>query len=519
MPDLLLDECLRWHARRDPKKKALSFLGRSWSYYELNDRVNRLANGFLSLGIGHGSNVAVLSHNTNIVLESCFALARIGAPYVPINYRLSEHEMSEYGERMKCRAWILGPEFEETLLNLMPILKRSGTRHFITMGQRAKNDFMLYEDIVTGASSSEPKVNVHESDCFWIMATGGTTGRSKSVMKNHREWVLSLLFHAIEHGITEEDRVLSAAPLCYGAGAYTAHVTLYVGGSVYILPRFEAEEVIKAIEKEEITAAFMVPTMYNQIVNLPRDVRNKYNVESVRTLISAGSPLLTNTKDEILQFFKGAGLHEYYGASDLSIVTNLRPCDQTRKIRSVGKTILGMEACLLSDEGQPIKQGEVGTLYCRGHGLPMGYYADEQKDHLSKIRQGWATAGDLARMDEEGYYYIVDRKKDMIISGGINIYPREIEEVLASYPDIFEVAVIGIPSEKWGEEVKAYVVLKPGRSVSGEELLYYCGKKLARYKIPKSFSFVKELPKNTAGKILKRKLREEHWKCNAVKVS
>jgi long-chain acyl-CoA synthetase len=517
MPQLLLDDCLRWHSRRTPKKVALDYLGKRTTYWEFNARVNRLSNGLLSLGINRNDHVALLAYNSREALEICFALARIGSPFVPINYRLSVREMLEYGLRMNCRNWIIGEGFESVLMEMLPTFKEFGVRHIITMGAEQGGTFVAYEDLLSDSSSSEAEVDVQESDCFWIMATGGTTGLSKGVMKSHREWVLSLLFGLIEFGINESDRTLAVSPLCYGAGSYMAHMVLYVGGSVSILPKFEPETVLRTIRDERITVLFMVPTMYKETLGLAHEIKRGYDVSSIRTLISAGSSLLTNTKEAILDYFKGAGLHEYYGASDLSIVTNLRPADQVRKLRSVGKPILGMEVNVLDERGRPVITGEIGELHCRGHGLPMGYYTPEEGERL--LGKGWASAGDLAKEDDEGYCYIVDRKKDMIISGGINIYPMEIEEILSQHTDILEVAVVGIPSEKWGEEIAAFVVRREGSELDAKTLLDYCGERLSRYKLPRTVSFLAALPKNTAGKILKRKLKEEFWRSSEIKVS
>ena len=508
MPDLLLDDCINWHSKRYPDKTAISFKQERISYSEFNGRINRLAHGLASNGIGRGDNVALLSMNNNKVLEICFALARTGAPYVPISYMLSAKEILEYGQRMRCKAWIVDQPYEELLLGIKTGLMEAGARRFITLGPTGGNGYLTYDELLEESREGLPETAVEENDCFWIMATGGTTGPSKGIMKSHREWVLSLMFCAIEHGINEDDVALVAAPLCYGAGSYTAHVVLYVGGSVHILDGFAAEEVLQAIQEQKITCMFMVPTMYGQILNLPPAVKEKYDVRSIKTLISAGSPLFTKTKEAILNYFPNAGLHEYYGASDLSIVTNIRPSDQTGKTRSVGRPVMGMEACILDEDGKPVNRGEVGELYCRGHGLPLGYYAEGENIPVP-TREGWYTAGDLAVTDEEGFYYIVDRKKDMIISGGINIYPREIEEVLSTHPAVLEVAVIGIDSERWGEEVSAFIVLRPGFQTTDRDLSEFCVDKIAKYKIPKNLFFIEELPKSTAGKILKRELRNQ----------
>ncbi len=254
----------------------------------------------------------------------------------------------------------------------------------------------------------------------------------------------------------------------------------------------------------------MAPTMFTLILSLPHEERAKYDVSSVRCIISAAAPLHTKTKEEILDYFKGADLHEFYGATETGIVTNLRPRDQRRKIRCVGQPFFGADIKLLDAEGREVGPGEVGEIYAATPFLLQEYY--KRSEATEKGTHGnYFSVGDMARCDEEGYYYIVDRMQDMIISGGSNIYPAEIEEVLHSHPKIQEAAVIGVPDEKWGESVKAIVVLKPGESASEKDIIEYCKENAADYKKPRSVDFVDDLPRNPSGKILKRIIRKQYW--------
>ena len=258
----------------------------------------------------------------------------------------------------------------------------------------------------------------------------------------------------------------------------------------------------------------MVPTMLNFILELSEGVKEKYDTSSMRVINCAGAPLPTRTKEGVINYFSNAGLYEYYASTESSVATVLKPVDQLKKVRCAGKLFWGVDITLLDEEKKPVPLGEVGEIYVRSPYIMDGYY----KKGREGFHEGWLASGDLALQDEEGYYYIVDRAKDMIISGGENIYPTEIEDVLYSHPDVLEAAVIGIPDGRWGESVKAMIVLHKGRSLTQEEIIDYCRDKLAGFKIPRSVSFLEELPKNTTGKILRRVLREEYWEGREIKV-
>jgi long-chain acyl-CoA synthetase len=251
--------------------------------------------------------------------------------------------------------------------------------------------------------------------------------------------------------------------------------------------------------------------MFNLILSLSDEEKARYDVSSVRCMISAAAPLHTSTKEAILDYFKGADLHEFYGATETGIVTNLRPRDQRRKIRCVGQPFFGVDIKLLDSEGCEVGPGMVGEIYAATPFLLKEYHKNPEATEAG-TRGRYFSVGDMARCDEEGYYYIVDRAQDMIISGGTNIYPAEIEEVLHSNPNVQEAAVIGVPDEKWGESVKAIVVLKPGQTVSEQEIIEYCKERMASHKKPRSVDFIDDLPRNPSGKVLKRVIRQQYWK-------
>jgi acyl-CoA synthetase (AMP-forming)/AMP-acid ligase II len=278
--------------------------------------------------------------------------------------------------------------------------------------------------------------------------------------------------------------------------------------------QFDAEEALKLIDEKRITNTFMVPTMFNFILELPEEKRKKYDVSSMRVLNCAGAPLPTRTKEGLIAYFRHAGLNEHYGSTECAVATYLNPCDQLRKVRCVGKPFWGVEIKLLNEKKEQVPVHETGEITLKSPYMMDGYYKRGREGFDGE----WFFTGDLAKQDEEGYFYIVDRKVDMIISGGENIYPAEIEEALYSNPKISEAAVIGVPDERWGESVKALLVLKEGETASEEEIIEYCKTRLGGYKIPRSVHFLNELPKSSSGKILKRILREEYWMGKEVKV-
>ena len=304
--------------------------------------------------------------------------------------------------------------------------------------------------------------------------------------------------------------VLLIMPLFHSNSIWFGSMGVYYGCTTVIHHSggFEAREILDEMDRERVTLSSLVPTMYTMILQLPD--KDKYDTSSVRTLVVSSSPLMTKTKERILAFFKNSRLFEAYGSSELGLVTWLRPEDQYRTVRSCGKVAVASQIKLINDQGRECAPGEVGELFAMGPGMFDGYYNQPEADKAAFWGE-FASSGDMARVDEEGFYYLVDRKHDMIISGGENIYPTEIDDVLTKHPKIQLAAVIGVPDEKWGEAVKAVVILKPGEGLTQEEVMAYCKEHLAGYKCPKSVDFVDSIPMTPTGKLLKRELRSRYW--------
>lgn len=503
MIELTVGRALRLAAERNPGKVALVCGSRRLTHGELNGLGNRIANALLAAGFAKGDRVGVMLPNCPEYVAIAYAAAKSGLVMVPLNYRSLGREIAYHLEDAGARGLIFASAFRGAVEEAKEHMNGLRT---IVVG-----------DLVASGSSAEPAVAVSEHDLFYLGYTSGTTGRPKGAMITHRNRSLAYHYWALEYGIGPEDVSLHAGPFHHTAPFGFTLTQLYLGGSVAILPAFDPAEALKTVEAARVTWAFMVPYMYNALLAMSEADRSRHELASLRFFISAASPLPTATKEGLLRAFPSVGLHEFYGATEAGVVTNLRPEDQSRKVRCVGKPIFDMEVKVVTPEGVEAAPGEVGELYIKSPTLFEGYFGAPDKT-AEVFQDGWCTLGDLARRDAEGYVYIVDRTKDVIKSGGVNVFPTEIEEVLLLHPAVFEAAVIGVPDDRWGEAVHAIVVRRPGAGVSDEELLAHCRQALAGYKVPKSIEFRDELPRNPAGKVLKRLLREEFWAGRSIKV-
>ncbi len=506
-------DILRFFAKRSPDKVAIHYLDKAITYRDLNSRVNRLANKLISLGFRADDKVSLLLRNCSEYLEFIFALAKIGVTSVPVNFRLVGEEIKYIVNDSDSKGFILEEEFVGKIAAVKSQLNVAPDKYYL-VGSSPVDGTMRYEKLFERSSIEEPDVKVDENSNFVMAYTSGTTGRPKGVVASHRVKLLSFLAQGAEFRFLEDGIHLVAAPLCHSGGLFLCLGQLAVGGTVCIMRQFDAEEALRLIEDKKVTNTFMVPTMLNFILELPEATRRRYDVSSMQGLDCAGAPLPTKVKEGVIAFFHNAGLYEHYGSTECAEATLLKPCDQRRKIRCAGKPFWGVEIKLVNEEDKEVPVNETGEITLKSPYMMDGYYKRGREGFTGE----WFHTGDLAKRDEEGYFYIVDRKVDMIISGGENIYPAEIEDALYSNSKILEAAVIGVPDDTWGESVKAFIVLKEGQAATEEEMIEFCKSKLGGYKIPRSVAFSTGLPKNSSGKILKRVLREEYWKGREIKV-
>jgi fatty-acyl-CoA synthase len=481
-----------------------------FTYGQFNERVNRFAHGLLNLGFKKGDKVAVLLFNSNPFAEVYFATAKLGGAFTPINYRFAPEEVKHILNHSDSRFFIFGEEFTDLVRSIRPDLEKVKT--FISAGDDKVRNVLPYETLLKRSRKGEPGVAISEKDVCQLMYTSGTTGRPKGALITHGNVLWNLINTILGREDKEGEVALIIGPL-YHTAALNNHFTIQVAlaGTSVLIKKFDPKNVMEIVQKEKVNVISGAPAMYRLLLALPNV--NEYDTRSI-TKCTAGAAILPDeTKERLLRLFPNAeGVYDVYGCTEASPdIAILKAKDSLRKRECVGPPLPFLETRIVDGRDRDVAVGEVGELICRGPNVMKGYYKDK-KATLETLRGGWLHTGDLARIDHEGFIYIVDRKKDMIVSGGENIYPREIEEVLYHHPKIQDAAVISVPDSMWGESVKAFVVLKRGETMKAEEVIEYCKQRLASYKKPKTVEFVETLPRNPSGKVLKTVLRKREGK-------
>ena len=493
---LTFGAALRAAAGRDPHKTAIIDGGRTLTSAELADRISRLRDASITaLGVKQGDNVAIISRNRAEFIEVVAGLPDAGAAVATINPRLTPGEIAQALADCGARLVFVDPASRD-------LVEQSGVECLIVeFGPD-------YETLLSGAQPPATLPRIEEWDAWTIPYTSGTTGEPKGVILSHRSRMLVGLICAAEFKCFGPDhRFLAMTPMNHGGGLGFPTGVLSLGGSIEILDKFDPEAVLERLKFGGITGLFMVPTHFQMIFALPPETLAKYARPPLTAILANAAPLPQAMKEKIIPYFGETVLNELYAATETGLVCNLRPKDQLRKISCVGTTFPHCEAEVRRDDGSICDPDEVGELWARGPVLFNGYW-NRPEETAKAVRDGWVSVGDMARRDAEGFLYIVDRKKDMIISGGVNIYPREVEEILFAHPGIADVAVIGIPDERWGERLKAFVVARDGAKLDTHAIAIFCTGKIATYKIPKILELVDALPRNANGKVLKTILRE-----------
>jgi acyl-CoA synthetase (AMP-forming)/AMP-acid ligase II len=510
VPWLNLGEMLKVNAAKYPDRIALCDRDTRLTYPQLNARVNKLANALLDTGLKKGDKVAALLENCLEIVEIYLACAKTGIIIVPINFRLAGHEVRYIVENSEASAMIVHDEFVPVVDEVKPLL--GNVDKFFVVGSGPREGYESYEDFVKSHHDREPDIKMNPSDTWLLLYTSGTTGTPKGVIRSHESYVAFYLINAIDFGFTGNDVCMNVMPLCHVNSTFFSFTFTYIGGAIYVHPArgFKATEILEIIQREKITFISLIPTHYNLILSVPEEERAKYDVSSIRKLLCSSAPAHSKTKKGIMEYFKGVELYEGYGSTEAGIVTTLMPHEQMKKLGSIGRESLGTDFIkILDEDGNEAPQGKIGELYSRGPMLFDGYYKLPQKTEDAFAGE-WFSAGDMARRDEDGYYYLVDRKHNLIITGGEHVYPSEVEEIISRHQDVFDAAVIGLPDEKWGEAVTAVVIPKDGREPKEAEIIDFCRDKMAAYKRPKKVIFiaVEEMPRTTTGKILHRHLRK-----------
>jgi long-chain acyl-CoA synthetase len=509
---------LRRSAFNFPDKHALVFGSQRTSYAELNRRVNCISNSLLKMGLQKGDRVAVLLHNCPEFIEMYFACAKCGGIFVPINNLLKKRELMQIFGYIKPRFLIFDQDFSEIVQSSAPEMKSIA---FPVALHGEPQVFRQYGDLVSQGDSAEPNEYISDDDLASIFLTSGTTGRPKGAMRTHRHDFINMMSCAIELGVTHDDRALFLFPFYHVS--FVDNLRHILMANTIVIRRegsFEPQAILDILSTERITTCQFVPTMINAM--LQAEDSEKYDLNSFRLLIYAASPMPVELLKKAMKRFK-CQFFQLYGQTETGpCTTALRPENhvpegseaQMCRLASAGRPVVDYELRIVNEDGNDVAIGEVGEIIVRSEAMTIGYW-DLPEETARTIQNGWLYTGDFGKFDEDRYVYIVDRKNDMIISGGKNIYPREIEEILYTHEAVLEAAVIGVPDDYWGESVKAFVVVKDGKNLSEAEIINLCKENIASYKKPRSVAFVEELPKSPTGKILKRVIREQYWKNSA----
>jgi acyl-CoA synthetase (AMP-forming)/AMP-acid ligase II len=513
---LTLSEMVATHARLQPARLAARDSRRALTWAQWDERASRLANAMLDgLGLQRGDRVAVLAYNRLEWLEIYAGLARAGLVAVPINFRLMGPEIAYIVGHCEARAIVVQSELRERLEGIDGGLPIERHRH-VELGGAGRDapapGWQGYEALLAAASAAPPAVAVGPDDLFALMYTSGTTGRPKGAMRSHGGNALIALVTALEFGLSRDDTGLLVMPMCHANSLYFGLTFAYLGATIVVDDHvhFDPEALLATLARERVTFTSLVPTHYIMMLGLPPAVKARHDTSAVGKLLISSAPARRDTKLAILEHFAGCRLFELYGSTEAGWVSVLRPDEQLDHLGSVGREWVGSGPIrLLDPDGREVPDGEVGELFSRTPWVFDGYWKNPDKT-AEAFRGAWCSVGDLARRDAEGFIHLVDRKSNMIISGGENIYPSEVEGVLGAHPAVQDVAVIGVPDATWGEAVRAVVVLHEGRQASETELIDWCRTRLAGFKRPRGVTFVAahEMPRTATGKTLHRVLRD-----------
>jgi long-chain acyl-CoA synthetase len=492
-----------------PDKTAVVFEGEQYTHEEFNQRVNRLANALSNKGFKKGDRVAVLAENTHKYLETYFAAAKLGMSVTPLNFRLSDEEIVHVTNNSDAACLFVGDGYEERVQNIGKDLKQ--IKAWITF-DNATPGFDDYEEMLADAQEIEPDVDVDEDDLAVLMYTGGTTGLPKGVMMSHRNLMTAVLSATIAMEFTKDDATCFVLPLFHVA-FWPALCVLMVGGKVVINRKADLNGILTLIADESCTHINAVPTLYGWIMQLEN--LDTYDLSSLRSVSYAGSPMPIELLKQCIRKF-GNILSQAYGMTEALGVTMLPEQDhfvdgdRSKLLASAGKPILCAEVGIVDENDKPLPAGEIGEIVVKGKHVMMGYWKNPEMTQQT-IRGGWYHSGDMGYIDADGYLFLVDRKADMIVTGGENVYPKEVEDVLYEHAAVSMAAVVSAPDEKWGERVQAVVVLKPDQKVTADEFVEFCKKRLSGYKCPKVVEIWDELPTTPVGKILRKDVKKKFW--------
>ncbi|MFG3025340.1 long-chain fatty acid--CoA ligase [Streptomyces sp. NPDC048254] len=498
---------LDYHLAQRPDAVAVTQEERRLTVRELHERVNQLAAGLTELGVGRGDVVALLLYNRPEFLELLYATSRVGAVFLPLNYRLSEEEWAYILDNAQAKVIVTEPEFVGATDRMAG--KPVGLEHRVLVdGGTPSDQWTGYEALLDRHRGArvEP-VDVAADDLQRLMYTSGTTSRPKGVRITYGNVQAKNLAHIVHFGLTADDTTLVCGPLYHVGGLdMPALGVLYAGGNVVLQRKFDPQGALRAIQEHRVTNAWLAPAMVNAVLEVPD--RESYDTSSMRFILGGGEKTPEPVLRRIMNAFPNAWFADAYGLTEtVSGDTFLDRQHALSKLGSVGRPVPHTRVRIVDDTGEEVPAGELGEITVRGPKVFAGYWRDE-KATAAALKDGWFHTGDIGHVDEDGFLFIDDRKKDMIVSGGENIATPEVERVLYEHPAVLEAAVVGLPHPRWGEVPRAFVVFRPGAGAGPDELREFCLERLAKFKVPVRFDVVDELPRTPSGKVLKRTLRD-----------
>ncbi|MBW1923676.1 MAG: acyl--CoA ligase [Deltaproteobacteria bacterium] len=502
-----LGHSLLINAEKYPQKTAVMVDGVERVYGELNSRVNRLANGLMGLGLKRGDRIGILSQNSVAWIESLYAIFKMGATAVLINFRLKDDAILEDLKRTDLSALLFSDEH-------LPLVRRylagpCGDIHAVVLGQEETGGIMSTEGLISASSGTEPEVEVRPEDPAVIIFTGGTTGLPKGAVCTHRMLIWTTFNCMTAYETPRTDHVmLHPFPLFHSSGIFRLTSYICAGATYLTMSRFDAEKCLEWIEQYSVTSFIGSSAIF-----LPmHDVKAKQSVDtgSVRNCIATFAFMDREGRRRLKELFPNADLYEGYGSTEAGPVSALGPSQKPRERGSVGKPSIFTRIRIVDDQDRPLPPGKTGEIVVSGPHVATGYFNNKEETEAA-FRDGWFYTGDIGKLDEDGFLYMVDRKKDMIKTGGENVYSREVEEVILRHPAVEEAAVIGVPHERWGETIRAIIVSKKGMEINEQEIIDFCKDRMAGYKKPTSVVFVESIPKTeTGGKVSKWRLKEKY---------
>jgi acyl-CoA synthetase (AMP-forming)/AMP-acid ligase II len=503
-----------------PDQTAIVFEGKRYTFAQLNERVNRLANGLRGLGVKKGDVVSFIQVNCNQCVETYFAVAKTGAIYLPLNFRAKEKEFDYMLNTADATTLICGERYLPIIESIKGNIK--SLKNLISLEEK-HDGLLFYEDLIANSSADDITADIDDHDTTILMYTAGTTGFPKGVMLSHNSFSTYVLENVSPPSPDLQEGNILTVPLYHVAGIQAMMAAIYGGRTLVMERQFEPEEWMTLVETEKANRAMMVPTMLKQLLDHPNF--KKHDLSSLRVITYGAAPMPLPVIRKALDEFPGVSFINAFGQTETaSTITALGPEDhhitgtpeekekKIKRLASIGKPMADVKMKVVDDDGKTLGPNEVGEILAKGPRVMSGYWKDEEKTKKTIDKDGWVHTGDVGYVDEDGYYFLAGRSSDMIIRAGENISPEELENVIREHPGVEDVAVIGVPDETWGEEPRAVVIPKKGAKVTEDDIMEYARKNLASFKRPRTVVFVKDLPRNPMGKLVKKQIREMYGK-------